>query len=228
MLPMKLLIVSATNAEIQPLRTQLTNDFEQVQEHVFVKDSLSVHLLVTGVGMLLTSISMLQYLENKSFDWVINVGIAGAFNEDLKIGDVVEVVSERFGDLGVQERDGNFKDVFEMKLLPQDEFPFEKGVMNVRKNPEVILNLKEVKGLTINKVHGKAEDIFFIKNKYNADIETMEGAAFFYVCLLKKIPFTEIRAISNRVEPRNRANWNIPLSVRNLNTSIYHIISEKK
>jgi len=225
---MKLLIVSATDAEIQPLREQLTSDFEQVQENVFIKKHLSVHLLVTGVGMLLTSVSMLQYLEKQSFDWVINAGIAGAFNDDLNIGDVVEVVSERFGDLGVQERDGNFKDVFEMKLLPQDEFPFEKGVMNIHKNPNVILDLKEVKGLTVNKVHGKAEDIFFIKNKYNADIETMEGAAFFYVCLLKKIPFTEIRAISNRVEPRNRANWDIPLSVRNLNTTIYHIISEKK
>ena len=37
---------------------------------------------------------------------IINAGIAGAFNRSLKIGDVVQVVSEQFGDLGVEEKDG--------------------------------------------------------------------------------------------------------------------------
>ena len=45
----------------------------------------------------------------------------------------------------------------------------------------------------------------------------MEGAAFFYACLMMQVPFLEIRSISNHVEPRNRAAWDIPLAIGQLN-----------
>jgi len=44
----------------------------------------------------------------------------------------------------------------------------------------------------------------------------MEGATFFYICAIEKIPFLAIRAISNKVEPRNKKGWNIPLALNNL------------
>jgi len=44
----------------------------------------------------------------------------------------------------------------------------------------------------------------------------MEGAAFFYACLLEGITCTQIRTISNKVEKRNKDNWDIPLAVKNL------------
>jgi futalosine hydrolase len=44
----------------------------------------------------------------------------------------------------------------------------------------------------------------------------MEGAAFFYICAREKIPFISLRAISNRVERRERNKWNIPLALDNL------------
>ncbi len=225
---MKLLIVSATAGEIQPLREQLTIHFEQIQDHIYVKGDVCVHFLITGVGMFLTGIAMTQYLAKEDFDWVINMGIAGAFNRDLKIGEVVEVVEERFGDLGAQEKNGDFTDVFELKLMSANEFPFEYGSMHRKAYSDFALHLKTVKGLTVNKVHGKTDDILLIKNKYHSDIETMEGAAFFYVCLLQKIPFTQIRAISNYVEPRNRANWDIPTAVRHLNEVVWELVKKCK
>ena len=72
-------------------------------------------------------------------------------------------------------------------------------------------------GITVNKVHGCAESIAKIKKKYPADIETMEGAAFFYVCLMEKVPFLALRGISNHVEPRDRAAWDIPLAIERVN-----------
>jgi futalosine hydrolase len=48
----------------------------------------------------------------------------------------------------------------------------------------------------------------------------MESAAFFYVCLSQKVPFAALRAISNKVEVRNKAAWNIPQAVQNLETAI--------
>ena len=52
----------------------------------------------------------------------------------------------------------------------------------------------------------------------------MEGAAFFYICSGEKIPFLALRSISNRVEPRNKNNWNIPLALDNLSEKLKEII----
>ena len=53
-----------------------------------------------------------------------------------------------------------------------------------------------------------------------ADIESMEGAAFFEGCLRLGIPFAEIRAVSNAVGERDHARWDIPLALRNLEAAL--------
>ncbi len=52
----------------------------------------------------------------------------------------------------------------------------------------------------------------------------MEGAAFHYVCLQEKIPFLQLRAISNYVGERNKANWNLNEAIRNLNKKLIEIV----
>ena len=53
----------------------------------------------------------------------------------------------------------------------------------------------------------------------------MEGAAFFYACLFEGITCSQIRTISNRVEKRNRDNWDIPLAVKDLCATGLNIIN---
>ena len=53
-----------------------------------------------------------------------------------------------------------------------------------------------------------------------ADVETMEGAAFFEACLAAGIPFAEIRAVSNRVSETDHGRWDIPLALQNLKTAL--------
>ena len=53
-----------------------------------------------------------------------------------------------------------------------------------------------------------------------ADIESMEGAAFFECCLRQGVPFAEIRAVSNQVGERDHARWDIPLALKNLQTAL--------
>ena len=60
--------------------------------------------------------------------------------------------------------------------------------------------------------------------KYNPDIETMEGATFFYICSRENIPFLALRAISNRVEPRNKEKWNIQLALDNLSEKLKEVL----
>jgi len=44
----------------------------------------------------------------------------------------------------------------------------------------------------------------------------MEGAAFMYACLIAGVPFAQVRAVSNRVERRNRAAWDLAGAIENL------------
>jgi futalosine hydrolase len=52
----------------------------------------------------------------------------------------------------------------------------------------------------------------------------MEGAAFLFVCENERIPYVQIRAVSNYVEKRNRDAWNIPLALSNLSLKMIEIL----
>ena len=82
-------------------------------------------------------------------------------------------------------------------------------------NP-VIDSLDKVNGITVNTTHGDDASIQKIQELFQPQVESMEGAAFFYACLLEGITCTQIRTISNKVEKRNKDNWDIPLAVKNL------------
>ena len=63
-----------------------------------------------------------------------------------------------------------------------------------------------------------------MKEKYNPDIETMEGATFFYICTRENIPFLALRSISNMVGLRNKDNWDIRLALDNLSEKLREVI----
>lgn len=77
-------------------------------------------------------------------------------------------------------------------------------------------DIRPVKAVTVNTVTGTRETAGRLMLKYDPDIETMEGAAFFYVCSREGIPFIAFRAVSNRVGIRDRGSWNIALALENL------------
>jgi futalosine hydrolase len=164
-----------------------------------------------------------KLLAQNEYDLAINVGIAGAFDRKLNMGDVVHVISDRFADLGVEEADGSFTDMHDLGLIKPNTPPFKNGTL-VDENSEAFQFLPKVKGLTVNKVHGYTPSIEAIQKKYEADIESMEGAAFFLACQLAKVSFLQIRSISNYVESRNRENWNLPLAIENLNKTLLEIL----
>ena len=209
---MKILIVSATEKEIFPTLNKIKS---------FNHDDLGVDILVTGIGAVFTTYLLTRKLSEKEYDLVINAGIAGSFNLDLNIGDTVYVQSDQFADLGFEDKD-EFYTVFEKGFIAKDQFPFKNALLE---NPyEFDFNLKKVSAITVNTTHGCKKNIDLFKNKFNADIETMEGAAFFYVCLNEGVKFFQIRTISNYVEERNEAKWNIPFAVKNLNEQLLKII----
>lgn len=221
---MKILIVSATPFEILPLKQYLGENNISTESKTFSLKNCQVSFLETGVGIPAT-LYALSVSDLKSFDLIINAGIAGSLSRNFEIGQVFEINNERFADLGVQEKNGTFTDVFELGLAEKNHPPFENGWI-VNKNTANFNFLPKAFGITVNKVHGESKSIEIIKNKYpEAQIETMEGASFAFYCALQKLNYLQVRSISNFVEPRNRKNWKISLAIDNLNKVLIDLIS---
>lgn len=220
---MRLLVVSATEHEIKPLLQYKELNEVGRSNQSSTLDSFST--LVTGPGMVSTVFHLSKYLSAHKIDLVINVGIAGAFDDRIPKGTVMNVIKDTFADFGAEQADGRFQTVFEMGLINQNASPFSNGWIYPLKSGFLLDDLPQVSSITVNKVTGHQSSIQSIQTKYEPDLESMEGAAVFYVCNMMSVPSIQIRSVSNHVEPRNRANWEIPLAIKNLNAYLLHFLS---
>lgn len=213
---MNILIVSATILESENLIQLL--DLEKINNNIYQKknNKNNISILVSGVGLTFTAYALSKELFKNKIDLVINIGIAGSFNQTLKLGEVVQVVSERFADLGFRDKN-SFIDIFEAGFVNANEYPFENAELKSSSIENPILNkIKQVKGISVNTTSGNKSEIILLQKKYNPDIESMEGAAVFYVCHKENVPVLEIRSISNYVEERDKNKWDIPLAIKKL------------
>lgn len=207
---MNLLIVAATETEVSHYRSKVK------------QNNYSVDILITGAGMVATAFSLGQYLATRRYDMVLNVGVAGSFRRNIHLGTVVRIVTDSFSELGAEDKN-HFLTFEEIGL----------GESNYIDNPSAqFLNLESIKrlilakGITVNTVHGNEESIKSITGRVNADTESMEGAAVFYVANQLRIPVLQVRSISNYIEERNRNRWEIQKAIDNLNEWLIALSSE--
>jgi futalosine hydrolase len=189
-------------------------------------EKFEISLLITGVGSVSTAWVMKQWIAlNGKPDLAINGGIAGSYNDEIVLGDVVMPVSDCFADAGIEDGD-NFFTLSEAGLMSADEFPYKDGFLyaDSRYSDKMKGILRPVRAVTVNTATGSELSMGKLLKKFNPDIETMEGATFFYICCRENISFLALRAISNRVEQRNKDNWNIALALNNLSEKLIDVL----
>jgi futalosine hydrolase len=219
----KILIVTATEGEASGLRA-LTHS----SGGAMVFGGTRVDFLVTGIGTMACARALMSYFHISGRpDLAINAGIAGSFNNNLRTGDSAVVWRDGFADFGIDDR-GRFVTAAEAGLVSEATSPFSNdGWIECRNS--FMQKLKGrftfCTGITSDTVSGSAGRITFLKNRFNPDIESMEGASFFYICALEQVPFVAIRTVSNRVEERDRSSWNIPLALENLKETTRGILT---
>ena len=158
----------------------------------------------------------------QSYDLAINAGLGGVFDLNSNLGDVVNIVKDTFADIGVIEQDDNFVSVFDLQFIDANELPYTNGwIENRDGNSDFLPNRSAV---TVNSVSGSGSGIMRLKAAYSADVESMEGAAFAFVCSKFDQRYLQLRAISNYIEPRNRSNWKVELALDNLNKVLISMI----
>lgn len=150
--------------------------------------------LVSGVGILATSISLSKTFQKKAYKNAIQIGIAGAYRSSrLTLERVVEVKSDCL-----------------VEFLPwEPNLFFASGTSPLNKE------LPLVKGTTV--LHcSDNESIGNVRGQF-AEIETMEGAAFFAVCKEYGVLSVQIRAVSNyAAEVVSKSEWKIDGALDNL------------
>jgi futalosine hydrolase len=216
---LSVLLVTATSAEADAFRN--ITGIKELHGRITYR-VCEFQILITGVGANSTSWAMTKWFNaNPVPDLVINTGIAGSYRDGLTPGEVVVPVSDCFADSGIETVNG-FQTLFEAGIEDPERFPFRNGKI-FAENRFVTLatkQLKSVSAVTVNTATGSAHTIRRILEKFNPDIETMEGATFFYICNVEKVPFLALRAVSNKVEPRDKKKWNIPLAIDNLSEKL--------
>nr|WP_315400323.1 futalosine hydrolase [uncultured Sphingobacterium sp.] len=205
---MKTLIVAATRFEIQPF-------LDRIAAYP------NTDYLITEVGMVQTAYRLGKHLANNQYDLIINIGIGGCFNRSLPIGAVVSIDREIFSELGAEDDE---------RFIPIDELGFGNAHYVATQNKttkELVHALPTGLGVTVNKVHGNELEISKLLIQIpHALIESMEGGSVFLAASEAKIQTIQIRGISNYVEKRNRATWNVPLAIHNSNAVLFEILSK--
>ncbi|MDR0518078.1 MAG: hypothetical protein LBH25_13655 [Fibromonadaceae bacterium] len=149
--------------------------------------------LVSGVGILSTAIHLSRALQSKAYKTAIQIGIAGAYpSSGLRLAEVVEVMSDCM-----------------LEFLPWEPNTFfASGALPFAEN------LSRVKGTTVLRCSSTKEMASARGNV--AQIETMEGAAFFAACKEYGTQAVQIRAISNYAALQEKSEWKIEDALNNL------------
>jgi futalosine hydrolase len=208
--------------EIDPLYSYLKMHAEQQSFQTFHLHGLQIDILISGIGILQTTYSLMDYISHRHPDLWIQAGIGGAFDPSLEQGNVYQVQSEMIIGFGAEDQEGRILDQFELGWADANAFPFYAGRLEC---PYLISpGLPLVTGMTSFYAHGHQGNIETLRHQPNGQMEDMEGAPFFYISLIRKIPFLSIRAVSNYVTKRDKASWKIDEAVSGLNTSLIHAL----
>ena len=223
----RIAIVAATTKEIQPLLEYLKAEASEHEFQTYKIHSVTYDVIYTGIGILQTSFALMDYLSHHHPESWIQVGIGGAFDPSLKIGDVYQIESEVLVEFGAEDRNGRIMDPFELGWNDPDAFPYTDGKL-VCPYVNDKIPLPVATGMTSLHSHGFPPHIEQLRESINGQIENMEGVAFFYISVIKKIPFLSLRSISNYVEARDTTKWNFETSIKNLNEAIITLIKNEK
>ena len=211
---MNCLVIAATPIEIAPFLTYLKKE---------KKIKYEIDVLITGIGLTAATYALLNQINIKKPAFIIQAGVGGCFDINIKLGTVVAIKKETIADQSVVELK-TLKTLFDLQLLPQNKNPFSNGWLVNSNDILRKIKLRKVTGISVNEITTDKKKVKLYRDRFKPVIESMEGAALHYVSLMEKIPFLQIRSVSNYIAERNKQKWNMKEAVENLNKDLISIL----
>ena len=166
-----------------------------------------------GVGLSATAYNTHKIIERHRPDWLIMAGIAGVYpHSRFKIGDVVLVQSECESDLGFFTPSG-FTHLSDLALDMDFSVAKEWTCPHIPAQDFIPLAKS-------NSMNAAMAPFVYTAD---ADIENMEGAAFFQVCNSEYQKFLQLRSISNVVKIGDD-DWDMDAAIESLTEGLYKLI----
>ncbi|PZP52552.1 MAG: futalosine hydrolase [Pseudopedobacter saltans] len=213
---MRMLVLAATEKELEKCR----NHFQKEGKYNLIQ------FRTIGVGAVSATFYTQLYIGQHRPDMVILGGIAGSFDKEITLGQTFLVQSEIQATTGVEEN-GIWKDVFDMGFVQKDQHPYKNTLLiNPFLEEEVDLGLPLAKAISVDEITTDNQRQQTYLEKYQPLLESMEGAAFHFVCLQIGVPFLQIRAVSNYVGERDKSKWDFAKAFANLNDNMIRIIEQ--
>lgn len=231
-----LLLVSATELESGAIQSALGN--AKTTRHAGKTAIIGnlcgwrCTLLHTGIGPVNAAHALTCQLEEQPPDLVIQFGIGGAYvPTGLSIRAVVLATEEIYGDVGVLTPEGwKPADEIGIPLVHGDPPYFNRFPLD----SQLAATAAEICGarcgpfVTVSQCSGVQAVGDALHARFDALCENMEGAAAAHICTLYDVPFLEVRGISNLVEDRQPARWDISGAADAAQSALIKIISNRK
>ena len=210
-----ILLVAATEMEALPLAGKTAGR--------------SHELCVAGVGPLETAVRLTRRLceARGGISLVLNFGVAGAYvGSGAGLLDLCLAEQEVLGDFGIYHA-GRIEP-FGGQLASRSVFSLDSRYLA---QAAEILGTQESgckKGVfvTVNGVSATAERGALLRAAHNGLCENMEGGAVARVCEEFAVPCLEVRCVSNMVEDRNPANWQLAAAVRKCGQAVSLLVEQ--
>ncbi len=220
---MRVLLVAATPFELAPTTTWLCSVAAGQEENVLQFPRCEVEVIITGIGLTATAFALgHRFGAGPLPQLAVQAGVAGAYDPTLPLTEVVEVISEVFLDLGAENGEGKLLTLADIRLPPGPPFDERGRIVQPRESG---LPYRRCNGGTANRATGSEVSIRRLRERFpEVEVESMEGAAFAYACAQAGTAWTQLRAISNYVEPRNRDNWRMGEAIQSLNQALRQLL----
>lgn len=153
----------------------------------------------TGFGMFQTTFKVTKSIGQKKYHLALKAGLCNAYKPELNIGDIVNVIKDKPGDIGIPQAEG-FEDIYDLKWMDSECFPHYKGGFINMNNSymNVLLPFKKVVSVTVNQ-YADVTTFETKREKYKADIETTDGLGFVYPCMYERQPFYQLNAVERNL-----------------------------
>ena len=206
---MKIGIIVAMEEELEALLEKIDIiDKNKIYDLIFFegkhKDK-DVVIVKCGIGKVNAARACQILIDHYQLSCIINIGVAGSVNQDIRIGDIVigeKLVQHDFDISAFGHEKGFITGIGK-------EIASSSNLIEILKS-----NLKQL-GIGVKVGTIASGDIFCcdpnmslaIKNEFSCDCVEMEGAAIGQVCYLSKVPFVVLRSISDVVNGSNEIDF---------------------
>ena len=200
---MKIGIMGAMVEEIKPildLVDEIETEIDYANNKYYKAKYNNIDLIIaySKIGKVNSALTAATMIEKFEIDMLLFSGVAGAINENLKIGDLIVATKLCQHDLDITAFGHPYGYVPESKVFVETN----EKLNNIAKSVAKKLNIKLLEGIiaTGDQFIADPKRKEWIKETFNADAIEMEGASVGFVCDSLGVPFFVLRAISDSAD----------------------------